>query len=57
MDPQRFFQLLDIINNAIEELKGLKVAIKDFENEDWRLKNIEYDSDKDQVYFKCEEDK
>lgn len=57
MDRTRAIELLDIINNAIGELKGLKVVIKDFENQDWRLKNIEYISDKDEVYFYCEEDK
>jgi hypothetical protein len=57
MNPQRLFVLLNIINNAIEELKGLKIAIKDFENKDWKLGNIEYDSSKDEIYFHCEEEK
>ena len=57
MNPERFFELLEIINNSIEELKVLKIVIKDFENEDFRLKSIEYDSEKDETYFYCEEDK
>lgn len=57
MNPKRFFELLEIINNAIEELKGLKVVIKDLENDDFRLKSIEYNSEKDKTYFYCEEDK
>jgi|GEM_PF-6028692 len=57
MNPKRFFELLEIINNAIEELKGLKVVIKDFENDDFKLKSIEYNPEKDETYFYCEEDK
>jgi len=57
MNSERFFELLKIINNAIEELKGLKIVVKDFENKDFRMKSVEYDSHEDEVYFYCEEDK
>ena len=56
MEPSEFFLLLTKINVSINLLKKSGVSIKDFENQDWRIKNIKYDSEKDEVYFYCEEE-
>lgn len=47
----RAIELLNIINNAIEELNTLNVLIKDFENQDWRLNKVEYQPVEDEVFF------
>lgn len=57
MNPDEFFTLILKINNSINILKKSKVSIKDSENQDFRMKSVEYDSEKDEVYFYCEEDK
>lgn len=53
----RAIELLEIINNAIQELNTLKVLIKDFENQDWQLDKVEYQPVEDKIFFYCKEAK
>ena len=46
--------LLDNINTALRLLHEQHIDVKDSENDDFRISNVKYDKEKDEVYFDCE---
>lgn len=47
--------LIDNINAALDLLNEHNIPVRDIENYDFRISKVKYDSEKDEVYFECEE--
>lgn len=47
--------IINKVNEMIAELEAMHIEIEDWDNpNDWKLKSIEWDKEKDKVWFKTE---
>lgn len=54
---KNFKVLLDILNDTIAVLNNNNRAIFDYDNTEFYISEIVYDSETDKIYFKTEEEK